>query len=819
MALPSYRIDELSKVGIGPLAMALGWLLLAAPLTAQVPEGMEEAPAGGVQVDSIEVVGNVNLDRSAVLGTIGLRAGEQMTFQDIQRGIRSLWNTGLFKDVEVQARGGGAEPVILSFHVEEQLVLQRVDIRGLENLDPQEVRDTADLRAGQPYSPERVLQAQRFIRDELARKGIPFAHIEEELEPLEDQPGMATLALNVTEGHRVTVADVVFRGNEAVSSGDLRGVLTTRSEGFLWFRDGSYDQEALEEDLATRLPEFYASRGYLDFQILGDSLIIDDQTGKARIEVEVDEGPRYRLADLSIQGNRRFPDTELQAFYEQEEGGLLRTLGLSRGGVEGSPVFDRVAFEDAAQRVEQRYRNAGHLYVNVDPVIRRNPAEDGEDPTVSVVWEIEEGRPAYVNRIDIVGNDFTHDRVIREQIVMLPGDVYSEERLMRSYQAISGLGFFETPLPFPQINPDQETGDVDITFEVEEQQTGSINFGTAMGGGTGISGFLGWDQPNLFGQAKSGSVRWDFGQFQNSFTTTYSDPALFQSRVSGSVSLFRARDRFFQFASGQRLRTGGELRFGLPLPGSRWTRLSVGYTLSQTDFELQTGADDESLFGRPTGTQSALLLGLNRQTLDHPLFPTTGTRLGLNTEISGGPLGGDGDFTKQTAEGSWWVPVGQLGGGGPDSRPVTFALGLRARGGAIFGDAERFPFERFWMGGVQFGERLRGYEETEITPQGHFPRGSREIRDADRLGDAFFKVTAEYAVRISDQVSLSAFYDAGNIWSSPSQIDPSRLFRGAGFGVDIVTPFGPLGLDYAYGFDRVSPGWQFHFTMGDQGMF
>ncbi len=795
---------------------ALG--LFALPLSAQVPG--DPGPPGGVMVDSIEVTGTVNLEPAAVLGTVGLQPGTQLTFMDVQRAIKALWATGLFRDIQVDAREGADEQVILAFRVEEQDVIQRLEIRGLESLNVGSVRDTLDLSTGQPYSPERIRQAERYIQEELSRRGIPFSRVEERVEPLPDQPGMVSLILDVTEGHRVTVADVAFRGNETFSDGELRGVLDTRREGFLWFRDGSYDVEVFREDLASRLPNFYASHGYLDFQVVHDTLVVDDVTGKARVEVEIQEGPQYRLAELNIEGNRRFPTTDLEPYYQMEEGGLLSRFGIRRGAAdEGTPVFDRVAFEDAAQQVEQRYRNSGYLYAQVQPDIVRQPGENGRPPTVSATWRIQEGQPAYVNRIDIVGNEFTHDRVIREQVVMLPGDVYSEDRLLRSYQAISGLGFFETPLPFPQISPDPETGDVDITFEVEEQQTGSINFGTAMGGGTGISGFLGWDQPNLFGQAKSGSVRWDFGRYQNSFTTTYSDPALFQSRVSGSISLFSARDRFFRFATGQQKRTGGELRVGVPVPGARWTRMYLGYSLSRTDFRLQAGADDTSLFGRPPGTQSTLLMGLTRQTLDHPLFPTTGSRQSLNTEVSGGIMGGDGDFVKQVAEASWWVPVGQVGGGGPGSRPVSFTLGLHLNGGAILGDADRFPFDRFWLGGVQFGRSLRGYEETTLTPQGHFPRGSDQIFDIDRLGDAFFKVSAEYAVRISNQFSVSLFYDAGGIWQDPFQVDPSRLFRGAGIGAKVVTPFGPIGLDYAYGFDREPAGWKFHFSMGDGGMF
>ena len=139
---------------------------------------------------------------------------------------------------------------------------------------------------------------------------------------------------------------------------------------------------------------------------------------------------------------------------------------------------------------------------------------------------------------------------------------------------------------------------------------------------------------------------------------------------------------------------------------------------------------------------------------------------------------------------------------------------MQVRVGTVFGDASRFPLERFYLGGTQSGQQLRGYEEATITPLGWSPKGVSGLNSLNRLGDAFLTVTGEYAMRVNDNLSLSLFGDAGNIWTNASDIDPTRLFRGAGIGVTVVTPFGPLGLDYAYGFDKADPGWQFHFKLG-----
>jgi outer membrane protein insertion porin family len=162
----------------------------------------------------------------------------------------------------------------------------------------------------------------------------------------------------------------------------------------------------------------------------------------------------------------------------------------------------------------------------------------------------------------------------------------------------------------------------------------------------------------------------------------------------------------------------------------------------------------------------------------------------------------------------WWLPVGQVGGDSGGGNPITFALGTSVKGGAIFGDANAFPFDRFWMGGVQFGEPLRGYDETSITPFGYFPERSGGVSDIQRLGNAYLSITTELAMRLNNSISVSTFFDAGNVWRGAGSVNPSNLFRGAGFGLQIVTPFGPIGLDYAYGFDKTEPGWQLHFKMG-----
>lgn len=800
------------------------WTAALAVAAAALPSGaaaQNVAAAATVRIDSVTANGIVRLGLDEVIGVGGIQAGTTVSGIDVQRAVKNLFATGLYEDIRVLLDESGGRNTLI-YEVDERPLTRYVRITGLETISRDDVIEEAGLRENAALSRNAMARAEAYIREELRREGVPFAMILKREQPVPGEEGRVDVVLEVEEGQRVTIAQVAFAGNRHFTDEQLRGAMKTRPEGFFWFRTGNYDDIDFELDLLESLPTFYSREGFLDFQVLGDTLILDPQTGKARLEIQVHEGPQYRMADLEILGADAFDLETLEGYFRTESGGVFSALGFGGGGSQNEvgQVFDVVHFEEAAQRVRERYSNEGYLYARVEPNFERTGEEVDGHPAIRAQLLIEEGLQAYIKRIIILGNDYTFDRVIRQKIFVLPGDVYSEARLLQSYQNIQSLGFFETPLPPPDIRPDPETGDVDVIFNVTEKQTGSFSFGTAVGGGVGLSGFIGLDQPNLFGQGKQGSIRWDFGRYIRSFTLGFTDPALFQSTLSASLSLYNSTDRFFQFATGRRRRTGFSTQFGIPFLNSLQTRVFFGYALSRTSYEAYSGAQDRTLFGLPPGILSTFSLGITRRTLNHPLFPTSGSMQTWTTEFNGGPLGGEGDFIKHTGQAQWMIPVASLGGGEEAQSAIQFALGLTVRGGALFGDASRFPFESFWLGGVQFGEPLRGYVETTITPRGYFPERSGAIQQVFRTGNAYFSTTASISAAFGSSVGVSTFFDAGNLWESPGAVNTSKLFRGAGFGVQVVTPFGPLGLDYAYGFDRVNPdgtpnpGWQLHFKMG-----
>jgi outer membrane protein insertion porin family len=411
--------------------------------------------------------------------------------------------------------------------------------------------------------------------------------------------------------------------------------------------------------------------------------------------------------------------------------------------------------------------------------------------------------------------------VVREAIVLVPGELFNRDRLIQSYRNIANLGFFQQPMAPPDVKTIDNGVDVDITFRVEERRTGNINFGASLGQGTGLGGFLGLEEPNLFGRGKRGKLMWQFGKNINDFTLSYTDPAIQETRTSGTITLFNSRQRFTVGDLGRRRQVGGSLQLGFPFLGSRFTRIYANYGLQQIKFS--GGSEDlRARYRCSNCTRSSLGGSIVRDTRFGLPFATGGALTNVSLEFNGGVLGGTGNYRKLDFEGRYYAPLGTMGGNEQLGSGIQFVLGLTAKSGFIFGNAGPFFTELYSMGGTQFGIPLRGYEEFSITPNGFDPSaGGSTAASVNAFGGSYAAFTVEAGARVSQSLYFSTFLDAGNVYRTAAQYNPRRLFRGAGFGVAVLSPLGPIGIDLGYGFDRVTstgkpnPGWKLHFKLGN----
>ena len=796
--------------------VALLAVLGAAALRPALVRGQEQA--GTPVVDSIEVEGISRNTRETVINAAALAVHTAVGYRDLQRAIRAVYATGQFDDVTIGRRSGADGSEILVISVRERPLLVRATVRGVEKLSERSVSDRIELPAGRPVNPGLVERGRQRIDSLYEAEGYYLADVRAVTVPQDS--GRVRIVYEIEEGRRVAIARVEFEGNQRFRASEIAKHLRTRPEGFWWFQKGEYSEDRLREDIEQRLPQFYGSRGFVDFRVLDDTLVVDQDNGKATLRITLEEGQQYRVGRVRVEGNRRFSTEEvlsLNPFGGSDSSAACGTEGCASSG----GWFDQTRWENATNRLRTQYWNQGYIYAQIEPRVERVEAGDSlPEPRVDLAWMIEEGRPAIVNRVEIVGNNVTHERVIRDAIVILPGDVFSQDRVLRSYQNVGNLGYFQQPLPFPDTRPANDEGDIDLVFRVAERNTGNVNFGASVGQGTGVGGFLGFDQPNLFGLGKRTVLQWQFGRNINDFTLSYTDPQVLGSRISTTVGLHNTRIRYTVADLGRIQTRGGSLQMGWPLPRSRYSRLFTSYSLES---ESYSGAARtmSGVYRCASCLRSTFGLSFMRDTRIELPFATGGAYYEAGTQFTGGVLGGEGAFQRVDLDGKWYAPLGQVGGSGPAGSGVRVVLSLAVKSGFVFGNVGPFFRQLFAMGGTQYGIPLRGYDEFSITPSGFDPSGSASYVSPSAFGKSYLAATTELGFRVSQMIYFGLFVDAGNVWANAAGFNPSRLYRGAGVGVSLITPMGPMGIDYAYGFDRLGtdglprPGWKLHFKIGN----
>ena len=775
--------------------------------------------------DTLAFRGYSRVPESLLRSDVSIAAGSSINYRTLQRAIKNLYETQQFDDVVIQCQLLSGRPMLV-FEVTERPLLGDVDVRGPKRVSAGTVRDQVDVLIGRPVNPAQVAKVLARIDSVYESKGYYLAEVRAETTQVD---AGAKLTFVVNEGRRLAISGVRIDGNERINDKSLVAELQTKPEGFLWFRKGEFDDDKYASDLTEKLPLAYARHGFIDMQLSRDSLVVDRERGKALVDLKVEEGPQYVVGEFEVNGARRFNSDEVRRFYPfATRGRTLKeafsdvTRVVRRSGVrDPSNVFDQKRWEEATAQLRDAYANEGYIYAQLHPVVERVRTGRDSVPTVNLRWDIEERTPAIVNRVEILGNDLTSESCIRDQILVVPGDVFNRDLLLRSYQSVSQMGFFETPVPTPDTRTANDNGDIDIVFRVQEKKTGQVSFGASVGQGTGLGGFIGFEQPNLFGLCKRASLQWQYGQYINDFNMSYTDPRIRESRLSGTVSLYHSQSRFIIGNLGRQTRAGGSLRFGLPVPGSRWTRLFLEYGGESVKYGDEGFTSTINCGSGANCFRSNVGVTLDRDTrIDMP-FPSAGAHHALSAQFNGGPLGGTAAFQRYTSELRGYATLASFGGKTPGSQAVKLVTGLTTKLGAVFGDpGPFFVYQSFSLGGVQYGEQLRGYQEFSITPNGYIGETGTFQAQQQSFGSAFFTTSAEVGLRVSQQLYLSTFFDAGNIWSHARDFNPTRLFRGAGFGGALVTPLGPLGLDVAYGFDRVddrgrpAPKWQVHFKFG-----
>ena len=774
--------------------------------------GLMASATQAQKVIEIEVQGELRkVAKSLILTTVGLEPGVELSQENVQQAVRDLQGLNVFEDIQIY---GDQKPegIKLYIIVVEYPSLEGLRFKGQKNLKEKDMKEALALVTGQVIAPRDVVRGEQKILDLYREKGYLRAEVKGQTFAGEE-PGKIYVQYDIAEGSKVQIKQIRLVQRRAdgtvVDSRDLPrrnprrpqqwdglgpeprkliGLMETKEKH--WWRKGEFSGDTYAED-KQKLLAYYRSLGFQQAAISRDSVYYDSTRRHLFIDVEIDEGQRYRLGAVSWDGNAIFGSDE-----------LVEKLELDRG-----MIYGRSGLE-LADMARFTYYEKGYLDTRVVP------QETIRGDSIDVSFQIFEGQPWTIRKVDIAGNTKTHEKVIRREIELRPGDIYQQNLVQESQRRIFLLNFFKDVQIQPEYSPVEDERLVDLTFNVEERPTGQASMGAGYSDRDKLVGQIGLRIPNFRGMGQNLDFSWEFGTRREQFLVGFTEPWLFDTPTSLTVRIYTMKSQYYEFYDFER--NSVNIRVGRRLKKPAYSSLSFGYRLESESYSDFGENFDRSLLDNPLYARryeerltSGFELVYSRDTRDQAQFPTKGTLFTYTPEIASSIVAGDVDFHKHEVgfnyyRPSWWKFVWSL------ETKVAVIDGFTADD-----DLNLSIWERFSPGGVDYWDgQVRGYPDRSLGPR---------ISNVNIGGRSMIIANLEYRFPIAEQqVYGILFADAGNAWESVSDLNPLKLRRSLGFGFRVQTPMlGMIGFDFGYGFDRkkvdgIPAGWNTHFQFGPQ---
>ena len=760
-------------------------LFLVANIQAQVTK---------IKIASIAIEGNRTAEASSIRLNSGLMVGEEVNREDLQKAVKNLWSLGLFSDIQIYVANQGVDGIDLLLRVKEYSRLNKVILEGNEEIDTDDIEKEILVYKGMKVSAYKVSKIKQTIKNMYLEEGYLLAEIK--IDTVAVSEGIVNLDIIVDEGEEVQVEKITFQGNLVIDDDDLRGAMDEISEN-TWWRSADFNQEKYEADLELVLA-YYREEGYRDAEILSDSLSYSDDNKEMYIEIRIYEGEKYYFGNIDFKGNTIFSSQE-----------LAYILGINTGDAYNQKKYN----EGITEHLQKEYYNQGYLFAQINP--KEIPI--GQD-TLDVTFNIVEGNVVSVKEINIIGNTKTHEKVIRREFKLQPGDVFNSARLERSIRDITILNYFSNVMPNVMLI-DNDTKHVNLEVTVEEKSTDMANMSAGYSQRDGLIGSIGLAFNNFSlahpfsgGDGQRLTFDWQFGSFYRSLSIGFTEPWVFNTPTLIGFSIFNTRTGggYYPWDSdniGLTFRIGRRFRWPDNFFRGDWIfRVAESSITNVRDQDLL-----QSYYrsGFTNIRQMSITQIISRDSRDQPEFPTRGSVFSLSTQLSGGPLGGDAHYIKNIFSAEWFIPM---------------PLGLVIYSKNMYGILEEIRRqstiqygEYFYLGGsgLSFSESLRGYDDGRVGPVS--PAGS------PIGGRSIVKNTLELRFPIAPNPTIFGllFMEAGNVWTKIGETDPFDLKRSVGAGVRLFMPMlGIIGIDFGYGFDYINQlgqregQWKVHFQFG-----
>ncbi|WP_412048805.1 outer membrane protein assembly factor BamA [Hoeflea sp. Naph1] len=724
-------------------------------------------------VSRIDVRGNSRVDASTVRGNLTISPGSRFDNNDIDESVKRLFATGLFSDVRISVSGS-----TLIIAVDENQIINQVVFNGNKKLKDAALKQVVQSRQLGAYN-DAILEADvQSIRDAYSAIGRSDATVTTRLVPVDG--GRVNLAFEINEGDRTKISAINFVGNQAFGDGRLADVITTKRSGMLSFltRKDVYDENKLRAD-EELLRRFYYNRGYADFRVISSFAELDESSNEYVVSITVEEGERYVFGDVSIESTVDGIDSE-----------SLKGLIETRSG----SVYSAKDVEDTILAISDRVATQGYPFAQITPRGDR----DFNNRTISVVYLVDEGTRAYVERIEIRGNSRTRDYVIRREFDLSEGDAFNQVLVRRAKKRLEDLKFFSSVDISTQ--PGSQPDRVILIVDVKDQATGEFGVGGGYSNNDGFTATVDITERNFLGRGQfiRGSV--GGGEDSREYSLSFTEPYFLGYRLAAGFDIFKTTDS--SYTGFEEEKQGINLRVGAPITEDLY--LSTAFKYTQTKYNDFTAASvisnpELAVVNRTVANgghdTAALSYTLSYSTLDDSTLPREGISARLTQEYAG--FGADSDYIKSTAKASYFHMLSEAG-------DVIGQVSAGAGHVTSTGSTNLDVFDHLFLG----QETIRGFDTRGIGPRVF--NGTNYVGAAG--GTTYFNGTIEASAPmplVSRDLGLrfNVFADAATLYGNDiaaadfggqTLVGNNMDWRASvGVGITWASPFGPLRVYYA----------------------
>jgi outer membrane protein insertion porin family len=791
----------------------------------------------------ISVIGNKSSDANTIIASTGLKVGNEIQVPGDKtiNAIKNLWALNIFSDIQILIDKQLSDGVFLLIKVEEYPRVEKVIVEGNDEISTDDIEKKITFLRGSILKPQEVTKLiQRanklyeedgyfntkfnpqyynyFTADTVGDKiTVHWRNTKDLADEYEMDYDLADykssnliakikdrilLKIEIQDGNITKVRGITFEGNTAFDNGDLVGAMDETSIAKWWkfWKSGKFNPENYKKDKESII-KFYRKNGYRDAEILSDSLIYSKDKKDVNLLLNVYEGPQYKIRNIKWEGNTVYPGYV-----------LTERLGFARGDVYDLEKFEQNLRGNEKQNdVSALYLDNGYLTFNL-----QTKETKVDDDSMDITIRVEERNQFKIGKVDILGNERTKEKVIRRELYTIPGDYFNRALLFRSVQNLANLQYFNVEKLYGAEGITTKLANdstVDVGFNVEEKSSDYLNASVGYSGSFGFSGSIGvtlsnfsLSDPFSLGGGQILSFSWQFGvgNYYRTFSLGFTEPWMFDTPTSAGFDLFDTRQQYIYDLR----QTGLTLRVGRRL---KWPD-DYFYVQGRVKYQYNDVIQGQNYYKEGKTNQLSVGALISRKNIDNPIFPSLGSSMSLDAELSGGPLPGDVDYLKIGFTAEWYRRLFN------SNRLTLYTIANFGYIDEIVKGTNIQPFEFYYMGGnglIIATTSLRGYDDRTVGPK----------NSAGNVigGRVMAKFGAELRFSVTQEpipLWFLVFAEAGNVFESFQKTDIFDLRRSVGFGARIlINPVGLIGFDLGYGFDRKivdgkDPSWLFHFQFG-----